>query len=224
MTLLCQWLGGWEPTLCRGDAVYLVGLSRSLQATSRKSVVTNPHAALNIGSANGPRYRATNVEVIELDTDFGISFSGVLTDEHGRGPGNLGKLFIAGNVGYVVVSLEKGICGDDFSVSIIIDHDNQILAFVGLLSNSSQFLESLAEEVAMAVEEDAEQEFAPQKKKSASADDKKKLAPGGLLKAVMRSGAGDSTPSDGDQVIFHCTIRTLDGIVVESTRSEFGGG
>ncbi|PSS32648.1 Peptidyl-prolyl cis-trans isomerase [Actinidia chinensis var. chinensis] len=77
----------------------------------------------------------------------------------------------------------------------------------------------------MAVEEDAEQEFAPQKKKSASADDKrrKKLAPGGLLKAVMRSGAGDSTPSDGDQVIFHCTIRTLDGVVVESTRSEFGG-
>ena len=57
-----------EPPLCRGDAVYLVGLSRSLQATSRKSVVTNPLAALNIGSANGPRYRATNVEVIELDT------------------------------------------------------------------------------------------------------------------------------------------------------------
>lgn len=25
------------------------------------------------------------------------------------------------------------------------------------------------------------------------------------------------------QVIYHCTIRTLDGVVVESTRSEFGG-
>lgn len=57
-----------EPGLRRGDSVYLVGLSRSLQATSRKSVVTNPCAALNIGSADSPRYRATNMEVIELDT------------------------------------------------------------------------------------------------------------------------------------------------------------
>ncbi|TKY56733.1 Protease Do 7 [Spatholobus suberectus] len=73
-----------EPALHRGDSVYLVGLSRSLQATSRKSVVTNPCAALNIGSADCPRYRATNMEVIELDTDFGSAFSGVLTDEQGR--------------------------------------------------------------------------------------------------------------------------------------------
>ncbi|CAB4273735.1 unnamed protein product [Prunus armeniaca] len=73
-----------DPALRRGDSVYLVGLSRSLQATSRKSTVTNPCAALNIGSADCPRYRATNMEVIELDTDFGSTFSGVLTDEHGR--------------------------------------------------------------------------------------------------------------------------------------------
>ncbi|OIW14173.1 hypothetical protein TanjilG_21313 [Lupinus angustifolius] len=73
-----------EPALRRGDSVYLVGLSRSLQATSRKSVVTNPCAAVNIGSADSPRYRATNMEVIELDTDFGSTFSGVLTDEQGR--------------------------------------------------------------------------------------------------------------------------------------------
>ncbi|RWR94848.1 protease Do-like protein 7 isoform X1 [Cinnamomum micranthum f. kanehirae] len=73
-----------EPALRRGDSVYLVGLSRSLQATSRKSIVTNPYAALNIGSADCPRYRATNMEVIELDTDFGSTFSGVLTDEYGR--------------------------------------------------------------------------------------------------------------------------------------------
>lgn len=92
--------------------MYLVGLSRNLQATSRKSIVTNPCAALNIGSADSPRYRATNMEVIELDTgkeiracyinlvtldlfkshfvfflflaDFGSSFSGALTDEQGR--------------------------------------------------------------------------------------------------------------------------------------------
>lgn len=73
-----------EPALRRGDSVYLVGLSRSLQATSRKSIVTNPSAALNIGSADCPRYRAINMEVIELDTDFGSTFSGVLTDELGR--------------------------------------------------------------------------------------------------------------------------------------------
>ncbi|CAO2825337.1 unnamed protein product [Amaranthus hypochondriacus] len=73
-----------EPALRRGDAVCLVGLSRSLQATSRKSIVTNPCAALNIGSADCPRYRAINMEVIELDTDFGSTFSGVLTDERGR--------------------------------------------------------------------------------------------------------------------------------------------
>ncbi|XP_027077615.1 protease Do-like 7 [Coffea arabica] len=73
-----------EPALRRGDPVYLVGLSRSLQATSRKSFVTNPCAALNIGSADCPRYRATNMEVTELDTDFGSTFSGVLTDELGR--------------------------------------------------------------------------------------------------------------------------------------------
>ncbi|KAF3585309.1 hypothetical protein F2Q69_00032496 [Brassica cretica] len=74
----------FEPALQRGDSVYLVGLSRNLQATSRKSIVTNPCAALNIGSADSPRYRATNMEVIELDTDFGSSFSGALTDEQGR--------------------------------------------------------------------------------------------------------------------------------------------
>ncbi|KAJ0043731.1 hypothetical protein Pint_18629 [Pistacia integerrima] len=73
-----------EPALRRGDSVCLVGLSRSLQATSRKSIVTNPCAALNISSADCPRYRAMNMEVIEVDTDFGSTFSGVLTDEQGR--------------------------------------------------------------------------------------------------------------------------------------------
>lgn len=73
-----------EPALRRGESVYLVGLSRSLQATSRKSIVTNPSAALNISSADCPRYRAINMEVIELDTDFGSTFSGVLADEQGR--------------------------------------------------------------------------------------------------------------------------------------------
>ncbi|KAL0905742.1 hypothetical protein M5K25_024180 [Dendrobium thyrsiflorum] len=73
-----------EPALRRGESVHLVGLSRSLQITSRKSTVTNPCAALNIASADCPRYRAINMEVIELDTDFGSTFSGVLTDGQGR--------------------------------------------------------------------------------------------------------------------------------------------
>ncbi|XP_058214897.1 peptidyl-prolyl cis-trans isomerase PASTICCINO1 [Rhododendron vialii] len=73
--------------------------------------------------------------------------------------------------------------------------------------------------------EDQETEQVPQKKKTESDDDKrrKKLVPGGLMKAVIRPGGGDSSPADGDQVIFHCTVRTLDGVVVESTRSGLGG-
>ncbi|VFQ70275.1 unnamed protein product [Cuscuta campestris] len=73
-----------EPLLCRGDPVSLVALNTSLQAISRKSIVTNSYEALNIESAECPRYRAINMEVIALDTDFGKQFSGVLTDEHGR--------------------------------------------------------------------------------------------------------------------------------------------
>lgn len=63
-----------EPALQRGDSVYLVGLSKSLRAISRKSVVTNPCAAISIGSASCPRYRAINTEVIELDTGNGFSY------------------------------------------------------------------------------------------------------------------------------------------------------
>lgn len=72
--LSVQLFCGSDPTLHRGDAVYLIGLSRSLQATSRKSIVTNPGAALNVGAADCPRYRAMNMEVIELDTGDLLSF------------------------------------------------------------------------------------------------------------------------------------------------------
>ncbi|TKY63365.1 Peptidyl-prolyl cis-trans isomerase PASTICCINO1 [Spatholobus suberectus] len=76
----------------------------------------------------------------------------------------------------------------------------------------------------MAANEDAAQDFAP-KKKPPSEDEKrkKKIVPGSLMKALMRPGGGDSGPSDGDQIIYHCTIRTLDGVLVESTRSDYGG-
>ncbi|KAG4393381.1 hypothetical protein AAZX31_03G063400 [Glycine max] len=76
----------------------------------------------------------------------------------------------------------------------------------------------------MAANEDAVQEFTP-KKKPPSEDEKrkKKIVPGSLMKALMRPGGGDAGPSDGDQIIYHCTIRTLDGVLVESTRSDYGG-
>ncbi|KAL1549178.1 G1/S-specific cyclin pas1 [Salvia divinorum] len=77
----------------------------------------------------------------------------------------------------------------------------------------------------MAVVEESEQELKPQKKKPVSEDDKrrKKMPPGSLMKALIRPGAGENTPTEGDQIIYHCTIRTLDGVVVESTRAEYGG-
>ncbi|KAJ9173004.1 hypothetical protein P3X46_016182 [Hevea brasiliensis] len=72
-----------KPELCRGDTVYLVGL-RSLKAVSRKSTVTNPCLSLHVSSGDPPCYRATNMEVIELDSDFGNAFTGVLGNEHGK--------------------------------------------------------------------------------------------------------------------------------------------
>ncbi|KAM7464011.1 hypothetical protein LguiA_032132 [Lonicera macranthoides] len=77
----------------------------------------------------------------------------------------------------------------------------------------------------MAVDEDAEQEFKPQKNKISPEEEKrkKKIVPGSLMKALVRPGGGDATPVDGNQVVYHCTIRTLDGVVVQSTRSELGG-
>ncbi|CAK7339049.1 unnamed protein product, partial [Dovyalis caffra] len=67
-----------------GDSVYLVGLSNNLRAQSRKSIVTNPYVALNVHQVDRPRYGATNMEVIELDSDFGCEFTGVLCDECGK--------------------------------------------------------------------------------------------------------------------------------------------
>ncbi|XP_021829549.1 peptidyl-prolyl cis-trans isomerase PASTICCINO1 [Prunus avium] len=78
----------------------------------------------------------------------------------------------------------------------------------------------------MDVGEGAVQEIAPQKKEKEPTEDEKrrqKIAPGTLMKAVVRPGGGDATPSDNYQVVYHYTVRTLDGVVVESSRSEYGG-
>ncbi|QDZ21719.1 serine protease [Chloropicon primus] len=71
-----------DPPLSRGDKVVLVGLSGALRSTARDASVTNATAALNIVTAEIPRFHAVNEEVIELDQDFGTSFSGVLIDEN----------------------------------------------------------------------------------------------------------------------------------------------
>ncbi|CAL1356551.1 unnamed protein product [Linum trigynum] len=78
----------------------------------------------------------------------------------------------------------------------------------------------------MAVQQEAAQEYVPQPKKKEPSElekRRKKIEPGSLMKAEMRPGGGDARPSDGDQVLYHCTVRTLDGVVVESTRSDNGG-
>ncbi|XP_006650115.1 peptidyl-prolyl cis-trans isomerase PASTICCINO1 [Oryza brachyantha] len=67
----------------------------------------------------------------------------------------------------------------------------------------------------------------PAKKKSPAEEEaekrRKKLTPGSLMKGLVRSGSGDATPAEGDQVVLHCTTRAMDGIIVNSTRREHGG-
>ncbi|KAJ4833555.1 hypothetical protein Tsubulata_022486 [Turnera subulata] len=79
----------------------------------------------------------------------------------------------------------------------------------------------------MAADEDAAADYAPlpTKKKEPTETEKRrqKIVPGSLMKAEMRPGGGDAKPLEGDQVIYHCTVRTLEGVAVESTRSEYGG-
>ena len=73
-----------QPALRRGDKVQLVGLSKSLRVTARETTITNATAALHVLSHEVPRFRPVNEEVIELDQDFGHTFSGVLADAEGR--------------------------------------------------------------------------------------------------------------------------------------------
>lgn len=51
----------------RGEEVHLVGLSGSQQVTSRRSFVTNAAASLTVAAADCPRYRAMNMDVVEID-------------------------------------------------------------------------------------------------------------------------------------------------------------
>ncbi|KAG0618714.1 hypothetical protein M758_4G087100 [Ceratodon purpureus] len=60
-------------------------------------------------------------------------------------------------------------------------------------------------------------------KKKESKMKKRNITQGALLKAVLRSGEGSKRPKEDDQIIFHFVTRTNAGVVVESSRSEFGG-
>lgn len=62
----------------------------------------------------------------------------------------------------------------------------------------------------------------PKKKKEPKMK-KRDIVPGALLKAVIRSGDGGRRPSEGDQIIFHYVTRSKEGVVIESSRSDFGG-
>jgi len=87
--------------------------------------------------------------------------------------------------------------------------------------------EHILRELASAMADNGGELQPPAKKKSpaeeAAEKRRKKLTPGSLMKGLIRSGSGDATPAEGDQVIIHCTTRTMDGIVVNSTRREHGG-
>ncbi len=72
-----------SPPLRRGETVELVSLSKSLRILHRTSVVTTALMAVNINPADVPRFRAVHEEVIKLDQDFGLSYSGVLCDRNG---------------------------------------------------------------------------------------------------------------------------------------------
>ncbi|XP_072997511.1 peptidyl-prolyl cis-trans isomerase PASTICCINO1 [Typha latifolia] len=70
-----------------------------------------------------------------------------------------------------------------------------------------------------------QEDYAPTKKKLSEEAEKrrKKVTPGSLMKAIIRSGEGTEKPKEGDQVTIHCTTRTIDGVIINSTRAEHGG-
>ncbi|CAN1163111.1 Protease Do-like 7 [Linum perenne] len=73
-----------DQSLCHGDSVFLVSLTEHLGAISKKAIVTNPFCSLHVNSAEYPHYKARNIEVIELDSDFGDNIPGILCNEFGK--------------------------------------------------------------------------------------------------------------------------------------------
>lgn len=71
-----------EVPLRRGDVVELVCLSKSLRILRRSCTVTNEAMPVRIARADVPRFRAIHEEVCKVDQDFGVAYSGILTNPH----------------------------------------------------------------------------------------------------------------------------------------------
>ena len=70
-----------EPLVSRGDEVVLVALSSStMRSMSRTSTVTDATSSAAIPSADIPRFRAVNEEVMQIDVDLGYDAGGVLCE------------------------------------------------------------------------------------------------------------------------------------------------
>ncbi|DBA81059.1 TPA: hypothetical protein ACH3X2_007259 [Trebouxia sp. C0005] len=73
-----------EAGVKKGEQVQLCGLTQELRLMRRSSRVTSASHALKAGVPSVPRFRPVHEEVIELDHDFGDTFSGVLTTSEGH--------------------------------------------------------------------------------------------------------------------------------------------
>ena len=71
---------GEKASMRRGDALVLVGLNSQLRPMSRVATVADASASAAVPSADIPRFRAVNEEVVKLDIDLGYDYGGVLAD------------------------------------------------------------------------------------------------------------------------------------------------
>ena len=71
---------GEKASMRRGDALVLVGLNSQLRPMSRVATVADNATSAAVPSADIPRFRAVNEEVVKLDIDLGYDYGGVLAD------------------------------------------------------------------------------------------------------------------------------------------------
>ena len=62
----------------RGDELVLVGLNAQLKPMSRVATVADATSSAAVPSADIPRFRAVNEEVVKLDIDLGYDDGGAL--------------------------------------------------------------------------------------------------------------------------------------------------
>jgi hypothetical protein len=71
---------GEKASMRRGDTIVLVGLNSQLRPMSRVATVADNATSAAVPSADIPRFRAVNEEVVKLDIDLGYDYGGVLAD------------------------------------------------------------------------------------------------------------------------------------------------